>query len=93
MWLAIGLILGVGVLWLVNWMKSKGMSFKWYEWVIGIVGLALLLFTIQNFFGSQAELESKAASMFLLVTGVPAVILLVITGVLATRHSKVSSVA
>ena len=67
-------------------MKSKGMSFKWYEWVIGIIGLLLLLFTIQNFFGSQAELEPKAASMFLLVTGLPAVILLVLTGVLAMRH-------
>jgi len=86
MWLIIGLIVGAGILLLLSMMKSKGMSFKWYEWVIGIIGLALLLFTIQNFFGSQAELEPKAASMFLLVTGLPAVILLVITGVLATRH-------
>ena len=86
MWLVIGLIVGALVFWLAAMMKSKGMSFKWYEWVIGLIGLALLLFTIQNFFGSQAELEPKAASMFLLVTGLPAVILLVLTGVLATRH-------
>ena len=86
MWLVAGLIVGALVVWLVYFMKSKNMAFTWYEWVIGVIGLALLLFTIQNFFGSQAELESKAASMFLLVTGLPAVILLVITGVLATRH-------
>ena len=86
MWLVIDLIVGAALLWLVAFMKSKGMSFKWYEWVIGLIGLALLLFTIQNFFGSQAELEPKAANMFLLVTGLPAVILLVLTGVLATRH-------
>ena len=86
MWLVIGLIVGAGLLWLVSWMKSKNMAFKWYEWLLGVIGLALLLFTIQNFFGSQAELEPKAASMFLLVTGLPAVILLVLTGVLATRH-------
>jgi len=86
MWLVIGLIVGALIFWLATMMKSKGMSFKWYEWVIGLIGLALLLFTIQNFFGSQAELEPKAASMFLLVTGLPAVILLVLTGVLATRH-------
>ena len=86
MWLAIGLIVGAGLLWLVSWMKGKGMSFEWYEWLLGVIGLAMLLFTIQNFFGSQAELEPKAASMFLLVTGLPAVILLVLTGVLAARH-------
>jgi len=86
MWLVIGLIVGAALLWLVAFMKSKGMSFKWYEWVIGLIGLALLLFTIQNFFGSLAELEPKAAGMFWLVTGLPAVILLVLTGVLATRH-------
>jgi len=85
-WLVIGLIFGAGVFWLANWMASKNMAFTWYEWVIGIIGLLLLLFTIQNFFGSQAELEPKAASMFLLVTGLPAVVLLVITGVLASRH-------
>ena len=86
MWLVIGLIVGAGLLWLVSWMKGKNMAFKWYEWLLGVIGLALLLFTIQNFFGSQAELEPKAASMFLLVTGLPAVIFLVLTGVLATRH-------
>ena len=86
MWLVIGLIIGAGLLWLVSWMKSKNMAFKWYEWLLGVIGLAMLLFTIQNFFGSQAELEPKAASMFLLVTGLPAVILLVLTGVLAARH-------
>ena len=86
MWLVIGLIVGAGLLWLVGWMKSKNMAFKWYEWLLGVIGLAMLLFTIQNFFGSQAELEPKAASMFLLVTGLPAVIFLVLTGVLATRH-------
>ena len=86
MWLVIGLIVGAGVFWLASWMSSKKMAFTWYEWVIGIIGLLLLLFTIQNFFGSQAELEPKAANMFLLVTGLPAVILLVLTGVLASRH-------
>jgi len=90
MWLIIGLVVGAALIWLTSWMKSRNMAFKWYEWVRGLIGLALLLFTIQNFFGSQAELEPKAASMFLLVTGLPAVILLVLTGVLATRHKAMA---
>jgi len=60
MWLVIGLIVGAGVFWLASWMGSKKMTFTWYEWALGIIGLLLLLFTIQNFFGSQAELEPKA---------------------------------
>ena len=88
MWLVIGLVLGALLIWLVSFMKSKGMAFKWYEWIIGLIGLAMLLFTVQNFFGSQAELEPKAANMFLLVTGLPALILLAITWQLVIRHKK-----
>ena len=90
MWLVIGLIVGALLIWLVSFMKSKGMAFKWYEWIIGLIGLALLLFTVQNFFGSQAELEPKAANMFLLVTGLPSLILLAITWQLVIRHKKVA---
>lgn len=78
MWLIIGLLLGAFLIWLFSFLKDKGITMKWYEWVIGLVGLALLLFTIQNYFG--------AANMFLLVTGLPAVILLVVTWQLVVRH-------
>jgi hypothetical protein len=88
MWLVIGLVIGALLIWLVSFMKSKGMAFRWYEWIIGLIGLALLLFTVQNFFGSQAELEPKAANMFLLVTGLPALILLAITWQLVIRHKS-----
>ena len=86
MWLVIGLIIGAALIWLVSAMKGKGISMKWYEWIIGIIGLALLLFTVQNYFGSQAELEPTAANMFLLVTGLPALILLAVTWQLVIRH-------
>ena len=86
MWLVIGLILGAFLIWLFSFLKDKGITMKWYEWVIGLIGIFLLLFTIQNYFGSQAELEPTAASMFLLVTGLPAVILLVVTWQLVVRH-------
>ena len=88
MWLVIGIIVGVLILGLAMWMRNRNMSMTWYEWIIGIVGLALLLFTVQNYFGSQAELEPKAATMFLLVTGLPALILLAVTWQLVIRHKK-----
>ena len=86
MWLVIGLLVGAWIIFVGKQMTAKGAALRWYEWIIGIIGVALILFTIQNYFGSRAELEPKAANMFLLVTGLPGVILLVLTSVLARRH-------
>ena len=91
MWLALGIIVTALVAWLVYWLKGRGLAFTWYEWIIGIVGLLLLLFTIQNWGGAQAELVSKAANMFLLITGLPAIILLALTAALVARHKTKTS--
>jgi uncharacterized membrane protein len=88
MWFLIGLILGALLLGLATWMRRKNISLTWYEWLIGIVGLVLLVFTIQNFFASFTELESSAAWMFLLVVGLPALILLTVTWQLAARRQR-----
>ncbi len=88
MWLIIGLIAGAAVLGLVIWMRSRNIAIKWYEGLIGALGLVALLFTIQNFAGSLAELESTAANMFLLVTGLPALILLAVAWQLIARRQR-----
>jgi uncharacterized membrane protein len=88
MWLIVGLLVGAGVLAVALWSNNRGVSIKWYDWLIGLVGLLLLLFTIQNFFGSNAELEPTAANLFLLVTGLPAIILMVIAWQLITRRAR-----
>ncbi len=88
MWLIIGLIAGAAVLGLVLWMKGKDVAVKWYEWLVGALGLMLLLFTIQNYAGSLAELESTAANMFLLVSGLPAIILLAVSWQLVARRQR-----
>ena len=82
------LILGAALLGLVLWLRSRDIKVTWYEWFIGIVGLLLLIFTIQNFAGSLREIEPKAASMFWLITGLPAVILLALAGTLAWRRQR-----
>ena len=88
MWLIIGLIAGAAVLGIVLWLRGKAISVKWYEWLIGALGLVLLLFTIQNFAGSLAELESTAAWMFLLIAGLPAIILLAVAWQLVARRQR-----
>jgi len=88
MWLIVGLIVGGGILALIFLMRNHGIQTKWYDWVVGLIGLFLLLFAIQNYFGSQAEREPTAANLFLLVTGVPAIILLVIAWQLIARRAR-----
>ena len=92
MWFFIGLILGMGLLSLLLWLRSRRIVVKWYEWLIGIAGLGLLLFTVHDFFASLAEYEEFAAWTFLWVFGVPAIILLAIASLLPwRRHSKLKS--
>ena len=91
MWLIIGLVIGAGLLTLVLWLRSRRIVVKWYEWLIGILGLFLLLFTIQNFVASSAEYEEFAVWIFLWVFGLPAIILLAVACLLPWhRHRKVS---
>ncbi len=81
-------LFGAALLALVLWLRGRDIKVTWYEWLIGVIGLALLLFTIQNLVGSFAELEPTAAYMFLLVTGLPALILLAIAWQLVARRQR-----
>ena len=83
-----GLIIGAVVLTLVFWIRNQDISLTWYEWLIGVLGLGLLLFTVQNFFGSLSEFESMAAWLFLPVTGLPSLILLGLAWFLAQRRQS-----
>ena len=87
----VALVVGAGVAALAMWMRSKGIASKWYEWVIGIIGLAFLLFAIQNFFGSGAEGESDVAGKYILIVGLPSLVLVAISGVLVWRRNQVTA--
>jgi len=91
MWVIVALIVGGLVGALVLWLRAKDIKVSWYEWLIGVIGLLLLLFTIQNYFAVQAEWESDAANMFILVTGLPAVILMVVAGLLSWRRQRAAA--
>ena len=86
MWFVIALIVGGLIGAFALWMRSRDMKLAWYTWLIGIVGLLLLLFTIQNYAGSVAEFEDSAATMFLLALGIPSVVLIAIAVFLGYRQ-------
>ena len=62
-------------MWLVSWMRNRGIKVSWYDWLIVIVGLFVPLFTIQNYFAALYEFESGTASTFLMATRIPSLVL------------------
>ena len=83
-------LLGGAISALVLWMRSKEIVAKWYEWLIGAAGLGLLVFAVQHYFGSQAELYSTAAGLGLVFFGIPALILLAVAWQLVSRRQRSS---
>jgi hypothetical protein len=88
MWFIVALIVGAGLATLFMWTRSNGVATKWYDWVIGIFAILLLIFGLQNFFGSGAEAEADAASMWLMVTAIPALVLLAVAGQFIWRRNR-----
>jgi hypothetical protein len=82
-----GLVIG-GLLWLVLWIRSANISVKWYEWLIGAIGLLIMIGAVENFFAAFAEFESGAAWKYLLVLGLPALILLAVAVQLVVRRQR-----
>jgi len=87
----IALILGGLIGALVLWLRAKNIKVAWYEWLIGAVGLVLILFGVQNYFGSQHEIDATAAApLYLLVAGLPGLILMVLSWQLVARRQRAS---
>lgn len=88
MWLVTALVIGFALAALIFWMRSKNIKMAWYEWLIGIAGLLLVLFAAQNFFEVRAEFNPTAATRFLLFVGLPGLILMVLAWQLTARRQK-----
>lgn len=82
MWLVTGLILGAGVLAGALWLRSRSVRIKWYEWLIVVTGILLVMFAVENARAFQAEFESTAASRSILVFGLPGLLLVLIAAAL-----------
>jgi len=88
MWLFIGLFFGAVVIFMWSMLKNKGISVTWYEWLLTIIGLSLIFFTIQNYFASIEEFWPNAANWFLLIAGLPGLIFLALAWTLIMRGAK-----
>lgn len=90
LWSFIAFSLGVGFTLLIGWFREHNIKTAWYDWMLGLAGLALLLYTIQNIIGSLMEIVPKSALMFAMVTGIPSLILLALAWRLVARRAEVT---
>jgi uncharacterized membrane protein len=88
LWLAIGLVMGAGLLWLKLWLRQRRVPVLWYDWLAGGLGLVLLLFAIQNFSTSLAEYEIVAAWNLMLIFGMMALVLVSLASFLVWRRYR-----
>jgi len=72
----LGLVVGAALLGLVLWLQRKEIAVRWYEWLVGALGFMMLVWTVNDYFGSTAEHNETAAHIFLWLLGTPAIILL-----------------
>lgn len=84
----IGLMAGVGITVLVNWLTRKKAAVRWYEWMLGGLGMISIFATIQHYFGSLREHEFQSAWMGSLIFGVIGLILLAMVWQLVVRRAK-----
>ncbi|WP_051534043.1 hypothetical protein [Desulfitibacter alkalitolerans] len=75
-WMLLGLAMGIGGVRLFSWTKEKQYKMKWYEIVLIALGVLLIVFNIEVYVGSIAELERQAATMSLVFMGLPGLILI-----------------
>lgn len=88
LWVLIFLALGVGLTLLVVWLRGRQISVSWWEWLLGALGMLLLLTAVQNFVTAFAELESDAAWLMLALFGFPAIVMLGVPAARIFRRSK-----
>ena len=91
MWFIAALVIGAAIATLVFWLRSQDIKVAWYEWLIGAVGLLLLLFALQNFVGAGLEAEPDAATKYLGMVAVPALILMAVSVSLVWRRKSASA--
>lgn len=72
----LGLVVGAALMWLAQWLQRREIAVRWYEWLLAALGFILLVWGVNDFFGSLAERNETAARVFLWLLGLPAVMLL-----------------
>ena len=88
LWFILGLFVAVGLTVLVMWLRNRGIAVTWYQWLIGAVGLLLVIGAIQHYLGTLSEGYTTPGLMGVLVFGLPGLILLAVAWQLTIRRQR-----
>ena len=87
-WFISGAIIFGSLVWLFFWTHNHKISIPWYGWIIGGLGIIVLFFAVQNFWSGLTEFENRAAWLFLLLFGLPGILLIALAARLTLNKNK-----
>lgn len=87
-YMLMGMIVIGSVLLFIYFIQTKHWSVKWYDWVVGGLGLLLFIFSLQNMVTAFQEEQAFAAGMYLVFPGIVALIMLAVAALGVFRRSK-----
>jgi hypothetical protein len=88
LWLILGVVIGVGALWLASWARAKNVKINWLAWVLIAIAVISALSGIQNFVELMGEYEERAAWMMIPMYGLQAVVPAALAALLVWRGQK-----
>lgn len=87
-WIIFAFFLGAALVWFLVWLQKTQRSLKWYEWLIGILGIMLLIGSVQHYLGSVREDYLTPGVIGAMIFGIPALILFAVDWQLIVRRTK-----
>jgi hypothetical protein len=75
MWIWLGIVIGFGWNWLLNWTRARNVRISWLVWALLILAVLDVVTGLQNYFGLIQEYEETAAATMIPIYGLQVVIL------------------
>lgn len=73
-WLVVGVVLGIGLYHVASRSLSGRLRVRWYQWLLGLLAVAMFLLALQNYLALQDEFEPTLAIFSLLAFGLAGVL-------------------
>lgn len=86
----IGILIGGAAIALVMWLNGKGITIKWYEYLMGALAIGSAMAAVAHYAGSLAEFEPTAGWIGALIFGLSAFVLGGVAWQLVSRRNRAS---
>ncbi len=84
----IGIVIGGAAIAVVMWLRNKGITVRWYEYLMGALAVVLVMAAANHYIGSLNEFEPTAAWIGALIFGLTGLILGAVAWQLISRRQR-----